>query len=362
MPMPGTCGALAADAFFDSVAAFCAPLLDAPVDGAGFCFSYPMEMTADGDGVPLEFSKEVGLSDLLGRPIGAGLRDALARAGVKGAPRFTLLNDTVSTLLCAFTQGGARVPSKLDAAEGQGDKGGDRVNAAEGPVIGMILGTGFNIAYCEKDIPKIGFRADEGTGGQAVVCESGAFRFRYQGVLDREFDAGTMYPGAFTTEKVCAGAYLGPLSLVVLKQAVRDGVLHFRRSAELLNMETLNTKDLNALLRAPLALRGPVGGLVNTDETDALRSLVYIESVLTERAALVAASALAAVAERCGADDPLAPVRAAVEGTTFSVYHFLGEAFRARLHCALSGGAPRFCVLAPVEQASLAGAAAAALL
>jgi hexokinase len=240
------------------------------------------------------------------------------------------------------------------------------MDAAAGPVIGMILGTGFNIAYCEKDIPKIGFRADGGAGGQAVVCESGSFRFRYQGVLDREFDAGTMNPGAFTTEKVCAGAYLGPLSLVVLKQAVRDGVLHFRRSAELLNMETLNTKDLNALLQAPLALRGPVGGLgpspFDADETDALRSLVYIESILTERAALVAASTLAAVAERCGADDPLAPVRVAVEGTTFSVYHFLGEAFRARLHCGLSGGSPRFCVLAPVEQASLAGAAAAALL
>jgi hexokinase len=88
-----------------------------------------------------------------------------------------------------------------------------------------------------------------------------------------------------------------------------------------------------------------------------------MESILTERAALTAASMLAAVVEHCGAAcNPFAPVRIAVEGTTFSLYHFLEEALRARFHSIVNSSSPRFCVIEPVKQASLFGAAAAALM
>jgi hexokinase len=357
MPMPGTSGALKAEEFFSSIAAFCEPLFDGgSIEGIGFCFSYPMEITPDGDGIPSSFCKEVDLTDLIGRPLGRGLLEALARRKIKTSGRIALLNDTVSALLCGLSQLPEYFPSKLPVS----DQNPSKMAYEAGQVVSMILGTGFNIAYCEKNIPKINFESE--TGSQIVVCESGNFRFRYQGILDREFDASTKNPGMYGAEKATAGAYLGPLSLHVLKQAVSDGLLRFKRSAELLEMKSLATKDLNVFLQAPRALAGPLGGLFDRDERDAVKTLVYLESIITERAALIAASALAAVLEHCGdARDPLAPARIAVDGTTFSMYHFLKEALGARLYGILNTASPRFLIMQAVEQASLFGAAAAAL-
>jgi hexokinase len=357
--MPGSNGPLSADEFFSAIADFCEPLFwDSGIEGIGFCFSYPMEMMPDGDGFPLAFCKEVELPELVGRPIGKGLCEALTRRHVKIPSRIVLLNDTVSTLLCGISQIPPWFPSKFAAEE---EYPVQNIVAEASPALGFILGTGLNIAYCETSIPKINFESK--TEPQIVVCEAGTFSFRYRGLLDHEFDAGTKEPGTFSAEKATAGAYLGPLSLHILKRAVKDGVLCFRRSAELLAMERLMTRDLNILLQAPLSLGGPVGRLFERDEADALKTLLYIESILTERAALTAASMLAAVVEHCGeAYNPLAPVRIAVEGTTFSVYHFLGEALRARFHTIINSGSQRFCIMEPVKQASLFGAAAAALM
>jgi hexokinase len=316
-----------------------------------------MEMNPDGDGVPLSFSKEVEVSGVIGQPIGRGLCEALKRRGVKTPPRVVLLNDTVSTLLCGLSQIPPRPPSKLSAP---GEIPTEKLSLPAGPALGFILGTGLNIAYCEKNIPKINFKSE--TDPQIVVCESGAFDFRYQGRLDREFNAGTKNPGTFSAEKASAGAYLGPFSLHILKRAVRDGVLRFKKSRMLLDTENLATKDLNEFLQAPAALPGALGRLFDVGETGAIRTLVYIESIVTERAAIAAASQLAAAVEHCAyAYDPLAPVRIAVEGTTFSLYHFLGEALKARFHSIINSCSPRFCVIRTVEQASLFGAAAAAL-
>lgn len=353
--MPGSTGVLSASDFFSALAGFCEPLFDGGVEGIGFCFSYPMEMSPDGDGFPLAFCKEVELPELVGRPIGKGLCEALSRRRVKTPSRIVLLNDTVSTLLCGLSQISPRFPSKF-----AGESLPENMAAEVGPALGLILGTGFNIAYCETSIPKINFESK--TEPQIVVCEAGTFNFRYKGALDLEFDAGTKNPGTFSAEKATAGAYLGPLSLHILKRAVKDGVLCFKKSGELLAMERLTTKDMNTLLQAPLSLGGPLGRLFDRDEAGALKTLLYIETILTERAALSAASMLAAVIEHCGAArNPFAPVRVAVEGTTFLLYHFLGEALRARFHGIVNAAGPRFYVIEPVKQASLFGAAAAAL-
>ena len=61
-------------------------------------------------------------------------------------------------------------------------RGEDRYGVEEGPMVGFILGTGFNTAYPEKHIPKIGFDSPENP--QIVVCESGNFSHRYSGELD----------------------------------------------------------------------------------------------------------------------------------------------------------------------------------
>jgi hexokinase len=342
VPMPGTRGQVTAGEFFDEIAAVTAPLLKnapGPIEGIGFCFSYPMEITSDADGILLAFSKEVDAPTVIGKAIGRGLRDALARQNLEVPGRIVLLNDTAATLLSGLLE----LPGSGDA----------------GPVVGCILGTGFNTAYPEKSIPKIGF--ESASSPQIVVCETGAFAHRYMGYLDREFDGATKNPGAYTLEKASSGAYLGPLTLHILKQAVRDGLLQFRRSGELLAMENLQTKDLNAFLRAPLA-GATIGGLFGKDERDAMACLVRIASMVTERGALFAAAMVAGGVIRAGGGcDPLSPVRIAMEGTTYLVYQGMRTAMESWLHVMLAKGKLRSYSITPVEQASLFGAAVAAL-
>ncbi len=239
-------------------------------------------------------------------------------------------------------------------------RGDDLYGVEAGPVIGFILGTGMNIAYPERRIPKIAFSDDNSP--QIVVCETGSFHTRYTGRLDEEFDATLKNPGAYTFEKTMAGAYLGPLSLFMLQRAVSDGVLRFRRSDELLALNSLPTRDLNHFMHSPLSGEGYLAQMFERDERDALSSLVFLVSLVTERAALFAAAAVAAAVERSGGGfDPFVPVRVAVEGTTYVVYKGMRQALEARLHSLLSAKAPRSIAVATVEQASLIGAAVAGL-
>jgi hexokinase len=361
--MPGTRGQVSALQFFDEIAALAAPLLEeAPDGGIGFTFSYPMEITREADGIPLAFSKEVDAPEVVGKSVAQGLRAALARRKIPFRGPIALLNDTAATLLSGLS---LIPPEGVPPEKGHPPEGGakeDRFGSPGGPAIGLILGTGINTAYPEARIPKIGF--DSPGAPQIVVCETGTFALRHRGALDEEYDRTTKNPGAYTLEKAASGAYLGPLSLHILKRAVTDGLLSFMRSDELLAMEQLQTRDLNAFQHNPLAGEGLLGSLFGPGEGDALASALYLASLVTERAGLFSAAVTAAAVRRVcslGEAKPYAPVRIAVEGTTFLVYKGLRRALESRLHYMLSRGRPCPYVIAPVEQGSLLGAAAAAL-
>ncbi|GMO26542.1 MAG: hexokinase [Termitinemataceae bacterium] len=360
-PMPGTQGRLTDTEFFDALAAVTAPFLENGTEpsGLGFCFSYAMTMTEDGDGIPTMFSKELDIPDVVGKAVGAGLRDALKRRGLKAPNRIVLLNDTVATLLTGITSIPQRYPSNFDAEK---KPLLDRYGIPSGPVVGFILGTGFNTAYPEISIPKIGFTAKSALDAQVVVTESGNFLNRYQGQLDKEFDAGTKNPGGYTTEKACSGAYLGSLTLHIFKQAIKDKLVSFEKSGELLAMPALQTKDLNDFLQNPLAMSGTVGSLFANNEASALSSLFYISQIITERAAILSAAVVAGTIIHMEAGyDPASPARVAVEGTTYVMFGQLRRSLESHLHCMLNADKPRSCIVDNVEQASLIGAAVAAL-
>jgi hexokinase len=351
-PMPGTKGRMDADQFFNAIAEAAIPLLkETKIEGIGFTFSYPMEITCEADGILLSFSKEVDAPDVIGKAIGKGLRDALAGKGCIYNNPIVLLNDTVATLLSGFVS---------ISPDGEPVRTRNDFGAAPGPVIGFILGTGFNTAYPETRIPKIGF--DSSNSPQIVVCETGNYNVKFRSQLDREYDSTTKNPGGYFLEKATAGAYLGPITLHVLKQAVKDKVLCFKKSDELLAMRQLETRHLNEFNHSPLTAEGPLGSLFAPDESGALAAVQYITSIITERGALFSAAVLAATVLRAGAGyEPYSPVRIAVEGTTYLIYKGMRRSLESYLHQMLFNEKPRPYVVAPVEQASLFGAAVAAL-
>jgi hexokinase len=261
-----------------------------------------------------------------------------------------LLNDTVATLL----SGHATI-----SPDGEAKRTHDDFGVTPGQVIGFILGTGFNTAYPETNIPKINFNS---ASPQIVVCESGGFNLRYTGKLDKEYDSTTKNPGVFLLEKATAGAYLGPLTHTILKQAIKDKVLSFAKQDELLALPHLETRFLNEFAHAPLKAEGPLGSLFGAKETDALATVQYITSIVTERAALFSAAVLAATVMRTNTNfEPFSPVRIAVEGTTYLIYKGMRRALESHLHQIMINEKPRPYIIAPVEQASLFGAAVAAL-
>ncbi|HCC38024.1 MAG TPA: hexokinase [Treponema sp.] len=356
-PMPGTQGKVDAEQFFDMIAKTAAPLISAEpdIEGIGFTFSYPMEIQSNADGILLTFSKEVDAPGVVGKAIGAELREALARRGCGYSGPIVLLNDTVATLLSGLAS---------IRADGEATPSKNSYGFPGGPVIGFILGTGFNTAYPETHIPKIGF--DSAAAPQIVVCETGTFNLRYRGPLDRAFDNTTKNPGAYALEKATSGAYLGPLSLHILKQAVKDRIIRFEKSDELLAMPFLETRTLNEFTHAPLAAEGPLGSLFTASEGGALAAVQYLVSIITERAALLSAAVLAATVERINSGPqaafrPYSPVRIAVEGTTYMIYKGMRRSLESWLHNMLMSEKPRPYVISPVEQASLFGAAVAAL-
>jgi hexokinase len=346
--MPGTKGRISASDFFSEIADAVHPLLSGPIDGLGFCFSYPMETLENADARVLMFSKEVDAPEVVGKAMGEGLSAELRKRGAAVPGRVVLLNDTTAALLA----GTAEIPA--DGGLNLGPR------TAGGPVIGFILGTGMNVAYPEVRIPKIGFHDAEAP--QIVVCETGNFRTRYLGRLDEAYDAGLKNPGAYTYEKTMAGAYLGGLALFMLKRAVADGVLALSDPGALGELKTLPTKDVTSFMRSPYSGEGALSALFSKEDRNVVSSATFLCSILIERAALFAAASVAAAVERAGTGfDPLSPVRVAVEGTTFMVVRGLRPAFESYLHLMLSGSAPRRVVVSPVEQASLYGAAVAAL-
>ncbi|GBU27853.1 hexokinase [Treponema sp. R8-4-B8] len=352
MPMPGTYGHVNAQQYFEAIANVTLPLLnDAKIEGVGFTFSYPMEITQDADGILLSFSKEVDAPDVIGKAIGRGLRDALSAKGCKYSGPIVLLNDTVATLLSGVVS---------ISPDGEASRTTADFSVKSGPVIGFILGTGFNTAYTETVIPKIGFNSP--SSPQIVVCESGNYSVKYCGKLDKEYDSTTKNPDGYLLEKATAGAYLGPLTLHILKQAIKDKVLCFRKSDELLNMPHLETRTLNEFTHAPLSNQGPLGSLFGADESSALAVMQYITSIVTERGALFSAAVLAATIIKAGGGyEPYSPVRVAVEGTTYLIYKGMRRSLESYLHQMLFKEKPRPYIVSPVEQASLFGAAVAAL-
>ncbi|MCL2608334.1 MAG: hexokinase [Treponema sp.] len=346
--MPGSSGRVSADRFFDLIAEAALAVLGSGPEpsGIGFTFSYHMDIRKDADGILRAFSKEIDAPEVVGRAIGAGLRRALADRGYRYEGPIVLLNDTAATLLSGMTSGG----------------GADFQAAGFPPVIGFILGTGFNTAYPETSVGKIGFESPGSP--QIVVCESGAFAVGHRGVLDLEFDAGTRAPGLYSLEKTCSGAYLGPLIFHILKRAVRDGVVRFARSDEFLAMESPDSRTVSDFLREPSSGSLP-GSLFSPEEAPAAAACRYLASIVVERGALFSAAVLAATARRVdsrlpGLISPLNPVRIAVEGSTYLAFTGMRDCLDARLRVLLAEDCPLPFRIFPVEQASLLGAAVAA--
>ncbi|MCF0238222.1 MAG: hexokinase [Sphaerochaetaceae bacterium] len=210
--MPGFDNEVSSAQFFDILAHRIKDLINYS-DRIGFCFSYPAKVLPDHDGIVLSFSKEIKAKEVIGKKLGEELLKELERLGynVKNK-KVAIFNDTVTTLLA-----GAAYDNKKTYDS----------------YIGFILGTGTNTAYVEN--------------GTIINMESGSFNIGL-GKVDLQFVQTTKDPTSYTFEKMISGAYLGPLSLTVLKCACKEGLLSKKSSEQLLAINSFTTIELSAAL------------------------------------------------------------------------------------------------------------------
>jgi hexokinase len=286
--MPGTETYLSKDEFFLAIADVVRNIADRS-DRIGFCFSYPTEIYPNRDGRLIRFVKEIKAPEVEGELIGENL---LAALGVK--KKIVILNDTVATLLAG------------KAAE---------TTKSYSDYIGFILGTGMNGSYVESrfNIDKLKVKQ----GDQIINTELGNFSKLNRGVIDIEFDKGTVNPGVNSFEKMISGGYLGDLVLNTLKKAADKGVIKDKTARGLSAVSNLKTKDLNDFLCSP---RGgnTLADILGEEGNEDNETIHYMVSSLVERAAKLSAAALSALCLKSGAGYSASmPICVTVEGTTF---------------------------------------------
>ena len=299
--MPGVERELSRKEFFEQFAVNLEHLKN-KADRIGFCFSYPMEIQKDGDGVLLGFSKEVKAPEVVGCKVGECLKAALAEHGWNTIKRITMCNDTVSALLAGAACAGET----------------HRYSS----YIGYILGTGMNAAYLQPDTRHCEERSDEANHieKQIIVCESGKYRSINRSDFDIEFDKTTVKPGVFFLEKQCSGAYLGPVSSIILQTAAREGLFSDGVSKALLALaEPLTLIEMDKFLHGPFnkdCILGKIACEVATPED--LDIMYQLLDAVAERSARCSAAILTACAIQTGAGQNAAnPICILCNGTTF---------------------------------------------
>jgi hexokinase len=331
--MPGRDRETGADEFYAVLADALVPVAD-QFESIGFCFSYPTAIQPDLDGRLLCWTKGIRIPDLVGTCVGAGLLQALADRGVHGK-QVVVLNDTVAALLAG------------------------RAECSAASYIGFILGTGTNTAYLEKNgnISKLNPRRQ--TGAQVINVESGAFSRFERGAIEQALDARREDAGQHVFEKTLSGAYLGSLTLELLKALAEHRVFSPAGSAALAGIQELSTMHIDNLNAARGGETGELGTDAFTESDRAVMKTVF--SALVNRAALFTAVNIAAAVIKCGeGHDPEHPVCINIDGSTYYKTSGLAEKVQTRLSRILDARGLHYrCV--HVEDAPAAGAAMAAI-
>lgn len=336
--MPGIEREISKDDFFKTMAGYFQGLADA-AGRVGFCFSYPVEIHPNKDGRLIRFAKEIKAPEVVGQFIGKNLNLAFAAAGMGGDKHIVLLNDTVATLLagCGYE------------------------NRTYSSYIGFILGTGTNTCYIEKNSnikKKEGLDPDK---SQIINAESGGFAQCQRGQIDIQFNESTINPKSNIFEKMISGAYLGPLFLEVVHRACEDSLFTSSATEALKQLDDLNTKELNDFMVHPYGTNQLAEVAGRGAEEDVIK-LYMLADRMIERAAKLTAINLSSAAIRSGeGTDPTRPVCIVAEGTTFYKMKTLKSRVEYYLKDYLENKQDIYTEIIAVENATLVGAAIAAL-
>lgn len=326
--MPGTDRQITAEEMYDEFVKRIMPMM--PASGRlALCFSYAFRSMPDGEAQIITMGKEISIEDCEGSLIREGMLRAFAKAGYKGDPKITVLNDTAAVLYSAL-------------ASGYND------------AVGFILGTGMNTAYFEKTraVPKIGPVLHDRV---AINMESAYFSSPPCGMIDRKLDSASRNKGQALFEKMVSGVYLGEIACLSVIELAERGLMSDGTADRVRDTGALKLQHVTELIERS---SGPLAELCACNED--IKTLRELFICIMRRSGKMTASLVAAVIRRICADAEEKEVPVAVNGSTFLLNRTIREEFVKCLN-ELAGSDFGFKLISRDDD-TLVGSAAAAFL
>ncbi len=272
-----------------------------------FCFSYAMDITEDGDGKIIRFSKEIKAQDAVGSYIGKELLSELKKQGWTSIKKINVLNDTAALLLSSYVD--------------ENQKWGGRM--------AFILGTGMNSAYISQ--------------GRIIVTECGMFSQLPQSDFDITVCSKTSQPNQSLLEKMTSGAYMGEIAFVMIKTACKEGLFSESFVNEINKLSFISTADFDEVLIDKKQTENKnktmpshlMSALEKGSEEDLQLLREFLISIINRSANLTAESIYAA-AKSTDTENESAPICINCNGSTFWKTPLLKEKAENRLKRLLS--------------------------
>ncbi len=337
--MPGTKEELSAHELFDKVAELLFPFVAINCN-IGICFSFPCEILPNLDGKILLFDKEVRVRGAEGVILGEALREAFERRNYKIAQKVCVLNDTAAAMLGGIAKYGS--------------------HSSDG-FIGMILGTGMNCCYFEENASIRKETALVHNPGQSVVnIEAGGYSGFKRTRIDREFDSKTEAPGTQLFEKLVSGAYLGKLLLAYIRDAATQHCFSETLALRILNWNESSVPDIVSVMDS--FEDDNSFGLLCGDASEDRNAMKRLFSAYLDRVAYYLSACLTAIMQRADLGvDPQSPALICIEGSVFERCKPLRDRLLDRMYHDIPKEFHRHCRFVHTANATLVGAAAAAL-
>ncbi|XP_055865039.1 hexokinase type 2-like isoform X1 [Biomphalaria glabrata] len=270
----------------------------------GFTFSFPCQQEGLAKARLSKWTKGFRCEGVVGEDICQLLQEALKRRTNCKVEIVAVVNDAVGTLMSAA----------------HGDRNCE---------IGLILGTGCNACYMEY-LDNVGtWKNDEDHHPKQVIINTEWGAFGDNGCLDfmrteydTELDTFSINPGKQIMEKMISGMYMGEIVRLVLERLTREGLL-FRsvdRECALFERGRFYTKyvseiesDTDEFFRNTKQVLDELH--VESYTTEDCKIVKYVCTLISARAAFLAAAGLATLINRLNKQD----MTIAVDG---SLYRF----------------------------------------
>lgn len=178
--------------------------------------------------------------------------------------------------------------------------------------LGVILGTGFNICYCENDVTRLEKWEEERLAKYKDIkkvfidIECGAFGDT--GVIDFvktdvdfEVDNASLFPRSFSFEKMFSGKFMCEVvSRIMIKLIEKNLLLNGKLTNQLKDLKIIKTRDIQAIdsdetTKTVEELLNKLGYLQADYKIDDLNIIKYIARIITVRCACLVSPLFAAI-------------------------------------------------------------------